>query len=107
MKDIFNRSIHSADPEVLYLIGASLNVDTHRPLPLSIKGLLKYPENYEFEDSPTVAIETDEDDDDDDAVEVQLADFLADHDYALPAEEEVILDDDEDDAINLQMEEEE
>ena len=67
----------------MYLIGANLKLETHRPLPLSIKGLLKYPENYEFEEAPIITIEEDEDDDEPE-VELKLDDFLADHDYAMP-----------------------
>ena len=74
LKDVFNRSIVSADPEVLYLIGTSLKVVQRRVLPLSVKGLLLYPENYEFEDDSVIAAqeisaEAANNDDDDDDVE--------------------------------------
>ena len=68
IKDVFNRSIHPADPETLYLIGELLNLEMSKKLPLSIKDLIRNPDDYEFvEDSvfkikfDTVAEEVEDD----------------------------------------------
>ena len=44
--------MHGSDPEILYLIGAATTPDWSKPktLPTAIKGLLLYPEKYEFSD---------------------------------------------------------
>ena len=47
------RMIHSSDPEILYLIGAStIPDDWSKPkvLPTAVKGLLSHPEKYVFSD---------------------------------------------------------
>ena len=78
LKDVFNRSIVSADPEVLYLIGTSLKVGQQRVLPLSVKGLLLYPENYEFEEDSVIADQenaAESADNDDDDVEERVLVF--------------------------------
>ena len=52
LKDFFLRFMHSSDPEILYLIGASIVQDWSKPktLPTSVKGLLLNPEKYNFSD---------------------------------------------------------
>ena len=44
--------MHGSDPEILYLIGASTVKDWSKPktLPSSVKGLLLYPEKFNFSD---------------------------------------------------------
>ena len=44
--------MHGSDPEILYLIGAATTSDWSKPkvLPTAIKGLLLYPEKFEFSD---------------------------------------------------------
>ena len=49
LKDVFDRAMYGSDPETAYLIGGSLVKDQKMVLPLAIRCLLLYPENFEFE----------------------------------------------------------
>ena len=47
--------MHGSDPEVMYLIGATLVPDVWskpKVLPTSVMGLLLHPQNYQFSDVP-------------------------------------------------------
>ena len=103
LKDVFNRSIHSADPEVLYLIGTTVKAGPTRVLPLSVKGLLLYPENYEFEDdsiiaAQEVAAESADNDDEDENDERALI-----FDDFLEVGAEVIIDDLDDGTMDVDI----
>ena len=52
LKDFFLRIMHGSDPEISYLIGASIVQDWSKPkiLPTAVKGLLLHPEKFEFSD---------------------------------------------------------
>ena len=52
LQDIFTRVMQGSDPEILYLIGASLIPDwsERKTLPTAIKDLLVFPEKYDFSD---------------------------------------------------------
>ena len=57
LKDVFDRSAQCASPEILSHIEASLHPKSRkqRPLPVSVKPLLLYPNLFEFEE-PKVEI---------------------------------------------------
>ena len=52
LQDIFTRVMHGSDPEILYLIGASLIPDwsKRKTLPSALKDLLLFPEKFDFSD---------------------------------------------------------
>ena len=81
IKDVFNRSIHGADPETLYLIGELLNLELSKKLPLSIKDLIRNPEDYEFVEDSIFKINFDTSDaeeveDDSNERELVIDDFM-------------------------------
>ena len=53
LKDVFDRSAQTADPQILSYIQAKvIPMRKKKSLPMSIKPLLVYPELYEFEEEP-------------------------------------------------------
>ena len=53
LKDVFDRSAQTADPQILSYIQAKvIPLRKKKSLPMSIKPLLVYPELYEFEEEP-------------------------------------------------------
>ena len=50
LKDIFDRSCHSADPKILAILEKSISSGKSRPLPIRVKPLLLFPELYEFKE---------------------------------------------------------
>ena len=54
LKDVFDRSAQTADPEILSKLQAKvIPMRKQRALPMSIKPLLVHPELYEFEEEAT------------------------------------------------------
>ena len=53
LKDVFDRSAHCSDPEILSHIQASvLPMRKNKPFPTSVRPLFLYPHLYEFQDEP-------------------------------------------------------
>ena len=54
LKDMFHRGIQGSDPEILQQIEASvLGQRSKRSLPNSVKGLMLFPELFDFVDEPS------------------------------------------------------
>ena len=80
--------MHGSDPEIMYLIGASLVSDwsKKKTLPMALQDLVLFPEKFEFSDE---VIEPIEDDDDEDDIEVWELD--ENFDLEIGANEEIAM----------------
>ena len=80
--------MHGSDPEIMYLIGASLVSDwsKKKTLPMALRDLVLFPEKFEFSDE---VIEPIEDDDDEDDIEVWELD--ENFDLEIGANEEIAM----------------
>ena len=79
--------MHGSDPEIMYLIGASLVSDwsKKKTLPMALRDLVLFPEKFEFSDE---VIEPIEDDDDDD---IEVWELDENFDLEIGANEEIAM----------------
>ena len=88
LKDVFDRSAQTADPEILSKLQAKvIQMRKQRALPMSIKPLLVHPALYEFEEEPTEIVPDVSDTDLSSDDEFQVGSF-SDTDESDPAESE-------------------